>query len=391
MILAVFAMALGSCGSDPEGPVTKIFIDDGSYPPEAGETVRLVDTLASVSIVDFPLGIGKSSLLRIGEVEGIRFESILMKFDFDSIGNYADLTVDSVYLDLPVTIIEDTLFHMKVTFNELLEDFDEEDTLTVIPLFDPVAIQGEYGETVRDINIERNSFSLDKEMVQGWIDGGTPWPFGISINWAGEPDTLGLIEMKSHNYRSDPPVLKVIFSDETVATFPVTEDYVITSFTGSSDRLDCVGGVATRIFFEFGLEDLPPDAMIHYSALVLHTDGSNGLGATGGDLLLGLTSDFIYYLYTPDSGDTGDPGFFKGTGVAVNTFLPTISEEIRIPLVGFTLDLHEGLRENTGLVLQSNQEYSRFQKASFYSMSAADSLRPYIEVVYSLPPDFSGE
>ena len=377
------------CTSDPEGPVASVFIEDGSYPPKAGETVRYVDTLSSVTVVDVPVGIGKSSILRIGETEGIRFESILMKFDFDSIGNYAGQTVDSVYLDLPITIVQDTLFHLKVTFNELLEDFSDEDTITTVPLFDGVPLLGANGETFRDINIERVGFSMEEAMVQGWIDGEVPWQYGISINWAEEPDSLGLIEMYSEDYGSDPPVLKVIFTDETSVNFPVIEDYAVTSFSG--DGLDCVGGVATRLFFEFGFEDLPEDAMIHYSALVLHTDGGNGRGATGGDILLGLASDFIYYLYTPDSNDIYDPGFLEGTGVAANAFLATLSDEVRIPLVGFTLDVHSGTRENTGLVFQSNQESSRYQKASFYNMASGDSFRPYIEVVYSLPADFSGE
>ncbi len=387
--MIAMAAVFSCCSSDPEGPVASVFIEDGSYPSDAGETVRYVNTLNNVTAVDVPVGIGKSSLLRLGETEGIRFESILMRFDFDSIGNYADLTVDSVYLDLPVTIVQDTLFHLKVTFNELLEDFSDEDTITAIPSFDPDPVLGANGETVRDINIERVRFSIDEAMVQGWIDGGIPWQYGIAVNWAEEPDSSGLIEMYSENYGSDPPVLKVIFTDESSAVFPVVEDYVVTSFSG--DGLDCVGGVAMRLLFEFGLEDLPEDAMIQYSALVLHTDGGKGLGATGGDILLGLTSDFIFYLYTPDSPDIYDPGFLEGTGVAANLFLATMSAEVRIPLVGFTLDLHAGKRENTGLVLQSNQENSRFQRASFYDMAAGDSLRPYIEVVYTLPADFSGE
>ncbi len=384
-LTAVFAC----CSSDPEGPVTSVFLEEGSYTPKAGETVRYIDTLSSLTVVDIPVGIGKSSLLRLGEYKNIRFESILMKFDFDSLSLYEDKTVDSVLLDLPLVIIQDTLFHLQVTFNELLEGFNEDDTLTSVPLFILSPIEGGNGETVRDINIERTDFSIDALLVQGWLDGGAPWPYGIAINWAVEPDTLGLLEMKSTNYGSDPPVLRVIFTDMTEAVFPVIEDYTITSYNG--DGIDCVGGVATRLFFEFSLDGIPEDAMVHYSALVLHTDGSGGLGATGGDMLFGLTQDFIYYVYAPALDDISDPDFLFGTGVATNVFVPTVSKEVKIPLVGFVPDILAGLRENMGLVFQSNQENSRFQKAAFYNMAAGDSLRPYIEVIYTMPADFSGE
>ncbi len=393
ILTALLAAGLSCCSSDPEGPVTAVFIEEGSYSPKAGETVRYIDTLRSVLVVRVPTGIGKASLLKLGEVQGLRFESILMQFDFDSLADYDGKTVDSVLLDLPVRLVQDTLFHLKVTFNELLEGFDEDDTLTVAPPFSPIPIEGPAGQTVRDINIERTVFPLDNSIVQDWLDGTTsPWQHGIIIRWAGEPDTLGLIELNSHNFGSDPIKLRVQFSDDSEAIFPVAEDYNIVSFTGGG--LSCVGGVATRLYFRFDLPGLDKNAMVHYSALVLHSIGADGLGATPAEAnttILGLPTDFIYYLYTPNSPDTLLEGFYEGTGVARDQFIPTADTKLRIPLRGYTRDVLAGLRENTGLVFQSDQETVRFQRATFYGMSAGDSLRPYIEVIYSLPADFSGE
>lgn len=387
------AAVISGCSSDPEGPVTQAIIDGGGYDPKPGETRRFVENLTGVTVVDKPIGVGKSSLLRLGETEGLRFESILMKFNFDSLMNYEGKTVDSVLIDLPVIIVQDTLFHLKVTFNELLDDFGEDDTITATPPFSAVDIPGASGETVRDVNIERTAFSIDESIVQDWLDGlETPWPFGIVINWAAEPDTLGMIEMKSQNYGSDPPLIRVVFTDGTDALFPVIEDYNITSYKGGG--VSCVGGVATRVFFEFTLDGIDEDAMIHYSAIVLQVDGENGLGATVGDRSIGFSTDFIYYLYAPDSADPSDPGFFEGTGVANRSFMPSFGEgftqELRIPLAGYTPDVLEGSRVNTGLVFQSDLENIRFQKAAFYGITAADSLKPYIEVIYTLPADFSG-
>jgi hypothetical protein len=385
-----FILMIGSCSSDPEGPVASIFLEDGSYKPDAGETFRYVNTLTDIRVVEVAGGIGKSSLLKLGEKDGIRFESILMKFDIDSLENYSGMTVDSVSIDFTRVVVSPADFHLGITFHELTGSFSEDDTISVAPSYIADPIEGPAGETVRDFNFERISFSLNPDIVQDWIDGsGTPWTEGIIIRWEGELDSLGLIEMLSQNYGSDPPALRVRFSDESIATFPATEDYNIASYEG--EGLACVGGTATRVFFESDLGDIDGDAMIHYSALVLHVDGTRGFGSTTGEGELGFTDDFIFYLYTPDSDDIADPEFLAGTGVATNTFIPSVSDELRIPLGGFTRDVLEGLRINKGLVFQSDMELVRYQKAGFFDMSAADSLRPYIEIIYSRPADFDGE
>lgn len=392
LLIAPLALALGlsCCSSDPEGPIMSVFTDGGPYKPRAGETVRHVDTLSAVSVFDVPFGIGESSFLRLGETEGIRFESILMKFDFDSLDYFSGKTVDSVYIVFPVRIVQDADFELEIVMNELLADFSEDDTITAEPPFSGEAIRGAAGETVRKIDFETAAFSLDESMGQGWIDGtAEPWPLGIVVRWNSEPDPMGIVEMYSQNYGTDPPVINVSFTDGSNTVFPASEDYNVASYVGSG--LACVGGVATRIYFEFDLAGIHEDAMVNYSALVLHTDGEAGLGASAVELENSFTTDFIYYLYAPGTGDMLDPEFLSGTGVAAGSFVPTVSEEVRIPLAGFTRDLLAGARENLGLVLQSDLEAVRYQKALFYGIASGDSLKPYIEVIYSLPADFTGE
>ncbi len=385
LLAAVFT----GCSSDPQGPVNAVFMEDSTYTPRAGETVRYVDTLRSLSVVPVPVGIGQSSLLKLGEIKGFRFEAVLMSFDFETLSEHAGKTVDTFLIDLPVTAV-DTDFHLGISFFELTSPFTEEDTITAVPDHLPSPIEGPNGETVRDLNIDRVEFDLALAIAQDWIDGATePWENGIVITWAAEPDTAGLIEMKSRNFGSDPPALRVSFTDGTEAVFACDQDYTVTDYT--IEGIECAGGAATRVYFEFDLDGVHEDAMVHYSALVLHVDGNEGFGATGGEQLLGFSTDFLYYLYTPDSGDIMDPGFLKGTGVATNAFTPTITDELRIPLGGFTRDVLEGLRVNTGLVLQSNLEHVRYQKAVIFDMAAGDSLRPYIEIIYTLPADFGGE
>jgi hypothetical protein len=388
-LFALLVLAAG-CGTDAEGPVTRPFKESGWYSPEAGETVRYIDTLRSVSTISIPMGIGGSSTLKLGGTKGVVYKTILMQFEYDSLFDYEGMTVDSVILDLPVIIVQDTLFHVGVTFNELLEEFSESDTITSPPAFDPVPIPGANGETVRDMNVERTEFSIDRSIVQGWLDGSeTPWPDGISISWASDPDTMGLIEMYSQNYGSNPPVLRVRFEGGEEVLLPSISDYSIISDEITS--LAAAGGVARRLYFEFDLAGVPELATVHYSALVFHTDGSAGLGATYGEQLIGASTDFAYYIYTPDSTDISSPGILEGTGVSRSLIPPTIDAKIKIPLGRYMIDVLSGARVNTGLVLQSDLESSRVQILALYDSSAGDSLRPYIEIVYTMPTDFGGD
>lgn len=391
LIAAVAVLALSAgCGTDAEGPVTRPFHESGWYSPQAGDTERYIDTLRSVSMLEIPYGIGESSTLKIGEIKGVRYTTLLMQFNYDSLANFDGMIVDSVVLDLPVIIVQDTLFHLGVTFNELLEDFSEFDTITSPPAYNPDPILGANGETVRDINFERTEFSIDKTIVQGWVDGTVdPWPHGISINWAYVPDTLGLIEMYAQNYGTNPPLLKVIFEGGDEVFLPDISDYAITE-----DRITALaaaGGTARRIYFEFDLDGVPELATLNYSALVFHTEGSSGFGATFGEMLLGASTDFPYYVYSPASSDPGDPGILEGTGVSRNLMPVTIDTRIIISLDQYTIDILNGTRANTGLVLQSDLELSRVQILAIYDTAAGDSLRPYIEVIYTMPTDFGGK
>ncbi len=383
---ALTALSAG-CGTDAEGPVTRPFHETGWYSPQAGDTRRYVDTLQSVSMIEIPMGIGGSSTLKLGEIQGVVYTTLLMQFNYDSLFNYEGMTVDSVILDLPVITVQDTLFHLGVTFNELYEGFTEEDTITAPLPCDPDPIPGAYGETVRDINIERTEFSIDRSIVQDWLDGtGSPWEYGISINWAYEPDTLGLIEMYAQNYGINPPALRVIFEGGVSVILPAVSDYAVTR--DAIPGLAAAGGVARRVHVKFDLSGVPENAAVNYSALIFSTRGAGGLGATYGEQMIGLPADFQYYIYTPDSSDPDDPGILEGTGVSANKLPVNIDATIKIPLGQYTVDILSGARENNGLVLQSDLEATRVQILALYDSTAGDSLRPYVEVIYTMPTDF---
>jgi hypothetical protein len=384
ILVICVAAAFVCCSSEPEGPVTKQFLDSLTYGVRAGDT--RVDTFGvTASTISVPLGIGTSSLLRIGEIQGIVFEAILMSIDLSSGGGHAGTSVSRAILSFPVRIADTTLH---VTCHELLLGFEEDDTITAIPAFDPAAIPDSTGGTGRLLGLEDTEFSLDTDLVGQWFSSGEERR-NLAIIWHEERDPKGFIEMHAQEYGSEPAFFRVSFTDGTADTFSIDRDYSVAGFEG--EGLNSIGGIATRVYFKFDLDDLDERAMIHRSSLVLTVRGEKGLGVTPGeDLLLFLTSDYYYYLYTPGSSNPLNPAFLGGTEVDRGSFDPADTRILKLNLRGFIPDVVRGKRTNTGLVLQSNLETVRIQRASFHTADADTVVRPYIEVLYSLPADFLG-
>jgi hypothetical protein len=390
LLLFALALALG-CSSDEEAPVAAEFVGGDGYNVEAGSTARYLEVL-ECSTVSVPIGIGESSVLRIGEYNGVSFDAILLAFDFDSLDIHYHKTVTEVFLNLPVKVVQDTLFSTEVTFNELQVPFEEEDSLVTIPTYDPTPIPDPEDNVIRTIDLQTDSFSIDESIIQQWLDDEEPepWSCGLAVIEYGQPEEPGLIELFSRNYGTDPPKMVMRFSDGSSDTFGVAKDYTVSSFQ-SSGGLDCVGGVATRVFIRFSLDSLSNRAMIHGANLVFTVDETNGFGTTPLEFSrLGLDSTFYYYLYTPKEGDpSAADQFLSGTSVALGMVDPTEREKFKISTSGFIADVEYGYRDNTGLVLQSDLEGVRLQRLSLFSSDADSVYKPYLEVFYSLPADFS--
>jgi hypothetical protein len=397
LVLSGLALLAASCTSDPEGPVSVQFLDS-LYGLEPGDVIRYVEPVEGVTF-GVPVSVGDSPLLGLGEDRGIGFESILIQFDMTLADEDVGKVIESASLHLPVrvapegTIIEtdvDTIiipYTLDISFYELLEGFDEEDSLIVFPLIDWTPLPDSTGAGIRHLSLEETEFYLDKEIVEQWIDGEH---LGILVNLEGIPEEPGLIEMNAHEYGSDPPAIRVMFTDSSTAAFASINDYSVISF--EEEGLNCVGGYATRIHFDFTLGGVDTTATVHSANLVLTLKGEEGFGATIGEIgILDILSEFLYYLYTPDSDDPSDPGFLEGTGVDRNAFNAAETQTLRLPLRGFIPDVIAGKRINTGLILQSDLENVRVQRAAFYTSSADSLYRPYIEVIYSLPIEIMGE
>ncbi|MCK4349572.1 MAG: hypothetical protein KAX13_01870, partial [Candidatus Krumholzibacteria bacterium] len=368
---------------------------DSLYGVDPGDVYRYVEPLTGMTF-EVPVSVGNSPLLGIGETRGLGFHTTLLQFNMTLSDEDVGKQILSASLDLPVRVapggtIVDTLeipYILTMSFHELLSGFDDEDSVIVIPPLDPDPLLDSTGAAIRELSIDNNEFHLDEIVVQEWVDGSEH--NGIAIVLEDMPDGPGLIEFNAREYGSDPPSIRVMFTDSTTAAFPSINDYSAVRFEGAG--LNCVGGYATRIYFDFTIGGVDPRAIINRASLVLTVKGDEGFGSTLGELVvLGILPDISYYIYTPDSDDPADPGFLEGTGIDIGIFTATETKTLRLPLRGFIPDLIDSSRVNTGLILQSNIENNRVQRAAFYTLSADSLFRPCLEIFYSLPAEFEGD
>jgi hypothetical protein len=389
LVAGLLAVAL-SCSSDPEAPVSKKFLDDGSFGVKAGATYRVVIPVTT-RLLPAPLGVGTSPLLWLGESQGIRYGAILIHFDFSSASSYAGKAIATARLRLPIQTARPTI---TATFHELDGDFSDADSISAVPPYDPLAIAGDSpGDVERRVSYDtlvddtlrtkiNDSFVLDKTIVSEWLSGARDH-HGIAIIWAEDPNSVGFVEMNAHERGTDPPALRVKFADGDSTAFGADADYTVATYDGGG--LDCLGGIARRIYFGFDLGGLPKRAMVNAAFLRLKTIEDEGQGATTEELILGYSPTFYYYLYAPKTADTLGLGEDTKVTVYLGDFDPAVSQLIGLPIGGYVRDILRGTRPNRGLVLQSNLEGSRIQKAAFYS-SGNDG--PRVEIIYSMPADF---
>ena len=128
-IVAAFLVFALSCSSDPEGPVSAKFVEDGTYGIKGDTICRVVIPVSAVT-VSVPEGVGTGPLLILGRLRGIEYRAVLLKFDFTLADADVGKTVSSAWLDLPMRMSRPNDFKLPVTFHELLSGFSDTSSIT---------------------------------------------------------------------------------------------------------------------------------------------------------------------------------------------------------------------------------------------------------------------
>jgi len=201
-IAAAFLVFALSCSSDPEGPVSEQFVDDGTYGVKGGDIHRVVVPVSAVT-VSVPQGVGTGRLLILGRLQGIEYRAVLLKFDFPLKDEDIGKTISSARLHLPMQVATPGDFRLPATFHELFSTFSDTSSVTAVPPYDPVPIPDSLGMVDDTLDIGRTEYDIDTAFVNGWISGRREHN-GIAILWDATAitDTTISIEMKARGAAS---------------------------------------------------------------------------------------------------------------------------------------------------------------------------------------------
>ncbi len=222
------------------------------------------------------------------------------------------------------------------------------------------------------------------------------------------------------NYRLGLDELGVTFSSESDLT--VFERNVPPTPT----ELSLGGHIIRRCWFDFDLSSIPRAATINSASLLLHFDRSRfavtgfpGVevplepGETDDDLIDRSTGDrtfqgstlspievtVVVYEATRDEALAMDTTGLPQVSDALTIFRPDVvvsgtqegDDVLSINIADFAQRVVNGIfgDEPPGLLARFTQEELQFIESGFFTSSAADSLRPRIEIRYTPPADFT--
>jgi hypothetical protein len=128
---------------------------------------------------------------------------------------------------------------------------------------------------------------------------------------------------------------------------------------------------------------LPDSALVHLAELVLtQVDSLDGTGFGLGPRLGAIVPRDTDSLYTLNE---------NRRSLAFSSELAALPRsQVTIPITPYAFDIQEGTVPDRGLILRLSNEGTKARHFEFYGGAAADSLRPRLRIIYSLPAPFEG-
>lgn len=128
---------------------------------------------------------------------------------------------------------------------------------------------------------------------------------------------------------------------------------------------------------------LPDSALVHLAELVLtQVDSLDGTSFGSGPQLGVIVPRDTDSLYTINE---------NRRALAFSAALVALPRtQVTIPVTAYAFDVQEGTVPDRGLILRLSNEGTKARHFEFYGGAAADSLRPRLRLVFSLPAPFEG-
>jgi hypothetical protein len=271
--------------------------------------------------------------------------------------------------------------------------------ISVLPLLEPDALAPD--TLLADSTLVGHSnqleFALNLNRIAGYDTvrtAGTALEVHLAVVFRGfDPSGgRGFLEVRLRDDNSNPTTQLIGFSNEDAAAIatvlPVKQTPVVLYDTNYNPGTNLVlsDGFRQHTFLRFAplTSALPESALVHRAELRLnqvHTTAGTSFGAS--QALGVIVPDDTTTIF---SRATNNRAF--GFSATLTTF-PGI--EVPIVVTSYIFDIREGTVPDRGMILRLSNEGTKARHFEFYGGAAADSLRPRLHIIYSMPAGFEGE
>jgi hypothetical protein len=360
------------CSQNDANPVGGDLFDSS----DLGAVKRLRVPASSDTSFSVPsISTGSGSTLYIGHIQDIQAASMIR---FTGLEDTAP--IDSAILIINVSrVINSTQIPGSVNLYTLTSTWD--DLSFKSSDFNPDFI-GDYAGTIEVANdsIDTLRYKMDTSLIMQWMDS-TLNAANNGLYLETEDDLM--LECFSRDMSASVTTgaqLLLYFTGDSTrypASYEATYDLFIASSAvrPAADQLLLESGTAFRAFMTFDLGTFSRRDIINRATLILTADTLLTLPATQQTLY--ITACFLDSLSEFTELECASANSSIGTyesGKCRIDLTPQIQSIISEPL------------ENLGFLIQNSEESSKVQRLIFYSTHADSSLRPTLEITYTLPP-----
>ncbi|HHL71325.1 MAG TPA: DNRLRE domain-containing protein [Bacteroidetes bacterium] len=367
--LLVFAVLIGCTESNPITSVDLV---------SPGEVRKVVFSPPSFDTTTSRIkNIGSSSQLFIGNSDG---KSMMTLFRFKNIPD-SIVVHDATLVLYGMDFKGDSGLTAEASLHKSTVEWEESEVTfeTFGNAFDPVpmattTIVASDSDTVR--------IALDTDLVESWADTNAA-NYGVLLRAPSAAFSKRFVstENTTRQPRVEFNYTRIGRDDTTSASVIAEVDVTIFELTAQPPEgpLYIGNGLEHRVLFNFDISSIPANVTINNATLTLTIDRENSFfypepfNSTAGRL-------------TEESNDPmlaafDSTAFTSGPFTIVNGD----SSELKINLSNMVQRWNSGADPNYGFVLISLRSAVDFSRVAFYSSQADSSLRPRLDVTYSIP------
>ena len=385
-LLLSVSLAVGAgCSSDDDTPLGAGFVVDSLIQSRPGQVLQdtIYNGFTDTSFVTnsfYSAYTSEPTKLILGRDDN--FESwILVRFDLSAAGDDTAKTVTSAQLALTPDPTEQAIT-LGAVFYELLQPFENGDTMTAVGLGNPIPDPDSPGPSIdRTMRAVPRFYSLPDTLVQEWIRGLTP-NNGIAIVLNDTTTTLEMTFANQANNDVTKTQLDVSFSDGSNSKYDLKANGVFAKDLTASTDLRLSDGDTRRIWFPVDLSVFTEEVLLHDARFIVKVVPNTS-----------SETETSVELYAPEDSVIGSTGILTGTPIVSASMESSgpVEFAIRNIIATWLREQFDDIPDNStnfGFVIRYLAEGSTTRRADLYSSAEPDSVRPRMTFTFSTPPTF---